>query len=51
VVLCRPDCRGLCLECGADLNADPSHTHGADDIDPRLAALVAIRDRLDDMAG
>jgi uncharacterized protein len=51
VVVCRPDCRGLCLECGADLNADPSHTHGADDIDPRLAALVAIRDRLDDMAG
>lgn len=48
VVLCRPDCRGLCLTCGADLNADPSHDHGADELDPRLAALVAIRERLDD---
>lgn len=48
VVLCRPDCRGLCLVCGADLNADPSHSHGADELDPRLAALAAIRDRLDE---
>ena len=24
-VLCRPDCRGLCPKCGADLNEDPSH--------------------------
>jgi uncharacterized protein len=46
VVLCRPDCRGLCLSCGIDLNAEPTHTHGEDDIDPRLAALVAIRDQL-----
>jgi uncharacterized protein len=21
--LCRPDCKGLCLRCGADLNAEP----------------------------
>jgi DUF177 domain-containing protein len=48
VVLCRPDCRGLCLACGADLNTHPSHSHGADDPDPRLAVLVAIRDRLDE---
>ena len=47
-VLCRPDCRGLCLVCGTDLNADPSHGHGADELDPRLAALVAIRERLDE---
>ncbi len=47
VVLCRPDCRGLCLECGMDLNADPTHRHGDDDLDPRLAALAALRDRLD----
>jgi uncharacterized protein len=24
-VLCRPDCRGLCPSCGADLNDDPRH--------------------------
>ena len=46
VVLCRPDCRGLCLTCGIDLNLDTTHTHGEDDIDPRLAALVAIREQL-----
>jgi uncharacterized protein len=27
-VLCREDCAGLCPQCGADLNADPSHEHG-----------------------
>ena len=46
VPLCRPDCRGLCLECGADLNADPAHHHDDDDIDPRLAALADLRARL-----
>jgi uncharacterized protein len=51
VVLCRPDCRGLCLTCGSDLNTDPSHSHGADELDPRLTALVAIRERLDHEAG
>jgi uncharacterized protein len=25
--LCRDDCRGLCADCGADLNKDPGHTH------------------------
>jgi uncharacterized protein len=44
--LCRPDCRGLCLVCGADRNEEPSHEHPDDDIDPRLAALADIRDRL-----
>ncbi len=24
---CRPECAGLCAECGANLNADPSHAH------------------------
>lgn len=45
--LCRPDCRGLCLVCGADLNDDPEHTHGPDEIDPRLAGLGALRDQLE----
>lgn len=44
--LCRPDCRGLCLVCGADRNEDPRHEHPDDEIDPRLAALADIRDRL-----
>ena len=33
----REDCRGLCPQCGADLNAEPEHTHAA--ADPRWAAL------------
>ncbi len=36
--LCRPDCRGLCPDCGADLNADPDHQHQAP-IDPRWRGL------------
>ena len=36
--LCRPDCPGLCPECGARL-ADGHDAHDIDDIDPRLAAL------------
>lgn len=36
--LCRPDCRGLCPECGADLNADPEHSHEAP-VDPRWSGL------------
>jgi uncharacterized protein len=44
--LCRPDCPGLCETCGADLVSDPGHAHEEDDIDPRLASLAGIRDRL-----
>jgi uncharacterized protein len=40
--LCRPDCKGLCGECGADLNAGP-HDHGDAPIDPRLAKLREFR--------
>lgn len=36
--LCRPDCAGLCPDCGANLNADPGHRHD-DRIDPRWAGL------------
>ena len=37
-LLCREDCAGLCPECGADLNADPSHAHERAP-DPRWAKL------------
>jgi uncharacterized protein len=43
-VLCRPDCRGLCIVCGVDLNENPTHDHADDEGDPRLAALAAWRD-------
>ena len=38
--LCRPDCRGLCAVCGADLNLDRAHAHEDEEIDPRLAQLA-----------
>lgn len=42
-VLCRPDCKGLCPECGANLNQAPCHC--ADDmVDPRLAKLKELLD-------
>ncbi|MGN6252216.1 MAG: YceD family protein [Marmoricola sp.] len=36
--LCRDDCPGLCIECGARLADDPDHRHDAP-VDPRWAAL------------
>jgi uncharacterized protein len=42
--LCRPDCPGLCPECGARL--DERHiAHATDEIDPRLAGLARFLDR------
>jgi DUF177 domain-containing protein len=49
--LCRPDCRGLCTLCGADLNADPDHEHQKIETDPRLAVLAEWRLGDDDAAG
>jgi uncharacterized protein len=41
-VICRSDCRGLCPQCGANLNAEDCRceSHAAD---PRLASLGRIR--------
>jgi uncharacterized protein len=41
--LCRPDCQGLCPNCGANLNDGPHSC--TESIDPRLARL---RELLDD---
>jgi uncharacterized protein len=39
--LCRDDCPGLCIECGARLADDPGHQHEAP-ADPRWAALQGL---------
>ena len=46
--LCREDCPGLCVECGARLEEDPDHRHD-DPVDPRWAALgdVVVADPQD----
>lgn len=44
--LCRPDCAGLCPDCGVRLDdAEPGHHH--EHLDPRWAALEGLR-RADD---
>ena len=37
--LCRPDCPGLCAECGVRL-ADLTGDHAHDTLDPRWAVLA-----------
>jgi uncharacterized protein len=40
-VLCREDCRGLCLQCGADLNVEQCECKAQ--IDPRWRALADLK--------
>lgn len=42
--LCRPDCKGLCPHCGADLNQGPCGC-GAGAGDPRFAVLRKLKPR------
>ena len=44
-ILCRPDCAGLCPECGKNLNEEP-HEHEAETADPRWEVLEALKDKL-----
>ncbi len=48
--LCRPDCPGLCPECGERLDSG-DHAHGGDEIDPRLAGLAALLEDRDEPGG
>ena len=41
-ITCRPDCAGLCPQCGVNLNDDPDHHHETGP-DPRWAKLSEIR--------
>jgi len=43
-LLCRPDCRGLCPQCGAYRNTEPCRCEERT-IDPRWAALAGWRER------
>ncbi len=43
--LCRPECAGLCLECGANLNDGPCECDQRP-IDPRMAALLVLKDQM-----
>jgi uncharacterized protein len=42
--VCRPDCKGLCPECGNNLNEDTCQ-HTQSEVDPRLAVLKDLLPR------
>ena len=44
--VCKPDCRGLCPQCGVDLNEHPDHHHEV--MDDRWDALKGLRDQLEE---
>ena len=46
--LCRPDCAGLCPECGADRNTVDCGHAGPGATDPRWAALAGLRHALEE---
>lgn len=41
-ITCRPDCLGLCAQCGANLNDDPGHRHEQEP-DKRWAKLSELK--------
>jgi len=41
-ITCRPDCAGLCPQCGANLNEEPDHTHEPAR-DPRFDKLSELK--------
>jgi uncharacterized protein len=43
--VCKEDCKGICARCGKDLNFEGC-VCGIDEVDPRWAALDALRERL-----
>ncbi|MDU1780719.1 MAG: YceD family protein [Bifidobacterium breve] len=43
--LCKPDCKGLCSQCGIDLNENPDHHHEMEDI--RFAGLAGLKAQLE----
>ena len=43
--LCKPDCKGLCPQCGINLNEHPDHRHDTTDI--RFASLASLKEQLE----
>jgi uncharacterized protein len=46
VVVCRKDCKGLCVECGNNLNKKPCGCVGGGAVDPRLEVLRSLKEKL-----
>jgi uncharacterized protein len=48
--LCRDDCPGLCIKCGARLGDQPGHRH-EEPVDPRWSALQGLTGSVQDRTG
>jgi len=46
VRLCREDCRGICPQCGINRNKKNCQCSDKDSVDPRLAVLKTLKDKL-----
>ena len=44
--LCREDCQGICSQCGVNRNKKNCQCSDKDSIDPRLAVLKKLKDKL-----
>ncbi len=44
--LCQEDCKGICPECGIDLNSNQCECNSEGKIDPRFAELLKLKDKL-----
>ncbi len=44
--LCRDDCKGICSHCGLNRNKKNCQCSDKDSIDPRLAVLKTLKDKL-----
>ncbi len=44
--LCRKDCQGICSQCGVNRNKKNCQCSDKDSIDPRLAVLKTLKDKL-----
>ncbi|HSR69726.1 MAG TPA: DUF177 domain-containing protein [Acidobacteriota bacterium] len=43
--ICRPDCKGLCPQCGANWNEESCEC-SQESLDPRLAVLAKLKERM-----
>ena len=46
VNLCGDNCKGLCSQCGANLNVGNCSCNDTDNIDPRLAVLKTLKNKI-----
>jgi len=44
--LCRKDCKGICSQCGVNRNRQSCQCSDSDSVDPRLAVLRTLKDKL-----